>query len=106
MLTPTVGLTGVYSFVAGDSDGGHAIDMAYGMAVNWWPAARVSLGAGPAMVLASRPGFTDWHLAPGATGSASLAIVRAGTFVLDLRLDLTVAPSDAFGILGIGVNMN
>jgi hypothetical protein len=106
MLTPTFGLVADMSLVSGIGTGGGVMDFAWGMGAQWWPSARVWLRAGPSMVLAFKPGFADAHLAPGATLGASLAIVRAGTFVLDLRADVTLAPEDVFGCLGIGVNMN
>jgi hypothetical protein len=106
MLSPTLGLAGTFSLVSGLDDAGGAMGFAWGMAAVWWPATRVSLRGGPALVLAFDPGFANVALGPGLTGSASLALIKAGTFVLDLRLDLTTAPSGAFGNLGIGVNMN
>jgi hypothetical protein len=106
MLSPTLGLAGTFSLVSGLDDAGGAMGFSWGMAAVWWPATRVSLRGGPALVLAFDPGFANVALGPGLTGSASLALIKAGTFVLDLRLDLTTASSGAFGNLGIGVNMN
>jgi hypothetical protein len=45
-------------------------------------------------------------IAPGGVGARSFAVVRAGSFVLDLRLDATLSTSSAFGMLGVGVNVN
>ncbi len=106
MLSPTFGLVGCFSLVSGSDSAGGAMAFAWGMAAQWWPATRLWLRAGPAMVLDFDPGFADATLSPGLTTGASYAVVRVGTFVLDLRLDLTASPSAVFGSAGIGVNMN
>jgi len=106
MLGPRLGLVGCFSMVSGKGDGGGAIGFAWGVAAQWWPEARLWLRAGPAMVLAFDPGFDNAGLAPGATGGASYALVHAGSFVLDLRVDLTTSTRATFGSLGVGVNVN
>lgn len=106
MLSKTVGLVGSYSFTSGSDDAGGAIGMAWSLGPQWWPLARVSLRVGPAMVLAFDPGFENVGLEPGVNGLASYAIVRSGTFTLDLRLDLTAGSSTRFANLGVGVNLN
>lgn len=106
MLSPTVGLVGCYSMVSGTGDRGGAMGFAWGMGVKWWADARTSVRAGPAMVLAFDAGFEDPTLQPAVNGVISYALVRAGTFVLDLRLDVTAGSSDTFGNLGVGVNLN
>lgn len=106
MLARTLGLVGTFSMVSGHDEAGGALGFAWGIAPQWWPTTRVWLRAGPAMVLAFNPGFEDARLAPGLSGGASYALVKAGTFVLDLRLDLTAATTGAFGSAGIGVNLN
>ncbi len=106
MLSPTLGLVGCFSLVSGSDNAGGAMAFAWGMAAQWWPATRLWLRAGPAMVLDFDPGFEDATLSPGLTTGASYAVIKVGTFVLDLRLDLIASPSAVFGSAGIGVNMN
>ncbi len=106
MITRTHGLVGCFSLVAGTDDDGAAMGFAWGMGVQWWIATRTWLRAGPALVLAFDPGFEDAALEAGITGGASYAIVKSGTFALDLRLDLTTTPSTSFGSVGLGVNLN
>lgn len=45
-------------------------------------------------------------LGPGLGGGASYAVVKVGSFALDLRLDLVVGGAVAFGSAGVGVNLN
>jgi hypothetical protein len=45
-------------------------------------------------------------LSPGAVGAVSYAVVRAGSFVLDVRFDATLSTKTAFGMFGIGANVN
>ncbi|MCB9558928.1 MAG: hypothetical protein H6709_00335 [Kofleriaceae bacterium] len=106
MIGPRLGLVGTMAMVSGSDDAGGAMGFAWGMGAQWWPSARVALRAGPALVLAFDPGFEDPSLGPGLDGAASLALVRAGSFVLDLRLDLVASPSSTFGSVGVGVNVN
>ena len=106
MLGPTLGLVGTYSLVAGTSDAGGAMGMAGGMAVQWWPVNRFWLRGGPAMLLVLDPGFENARLAPGITAGASYAFVKVGRFALDARFDLAAGPSEAFGTVGVGVNLN
>jgi hypothetical protein len=106
MLSPTLGLVGTYSLVSGRDEAGGAMGMAAGVAAQFWPVTRLSLRAGPALVLDFDPGFEDATLSPGLTGAAGFAWLRVGTLVLDLRLDLTVSPSATFGSLGVGINLN
>lgn len=106
MLARTLGLVGTFSLVSGTDDAGAAMGFAWGVAAAWWPVTRVSVRGGPALVLAFDPGFDNAGLGPGLTGGASVTLVKAGRFVLDLRVDLTAAPSVVFGNVGIGVNLN
>jgi hypothetical protein len=106
MLGPRHGLVGTFSLNSGKDDAGGAMGFAWGIAPVWWPLTRVSVRGGPALVLAFDPGFDDPVLTVGLNGSASYALVKAGTFVLDLRVDLTAAASVTFGNVGIGVNVN
>ncbi len=106
MLGPTVGLVGCFSLVSGSDAAGGAMGFAWGLAVQGWLATRIALRGGPALVLALDPGFRSPVLGPGLTGGVSVAVVKVGTFVLDLRLDLTASLSAAFGSLGVGVNLN
>ena len=43
---------------------------------------------------------------PRRIGAPSYALVRSGSFVLDLRFDATLSTAAAFGTLGVGVNAN
>jgi len=106
MLTRTVGLVGTFSMVSGTDDDGGAIGFAWGLGAQWWPSMRTSVRAGPAMVLAFDPGFEDAGLEPGVNGGASYALIKSGSFVFDVRLDLTAGTSTRFGSLGVGVNVN
>ncbi len=103
MLAPTFGLVGTFSLVSGTSDSGAAMAMAGGLAAQWWPATRLWVRAGPALVLAFDPGFNNVALKPGATGGASYAFVKVGRFVVDARFDLTLDTNGGFGLLGVGV---
>lgn len=106
MLGPRMGLVGTFSMVSGTGDSGGAIGFGWGLGLQYWPLTRLSVRAGPAFVLAWDPGFNDASPNVGGNGAVSYAIVRTRVFVLDLRLDATVASSVAFGSLGVGVNVN
>ncbi len=106
MLSRTVGLVGTFSLASGTDDDGGAMGFAWGLGAQWWLSTRASLRAGPAMVLAFDPGFEDAGLEPGVNGSASYALIKSGSFVLDLRFDLTAGTSTSFGSFGVGVNVN
>lgn len=114
MLGPRFGLVGCFSLVAGhatDGNGGDSNALAWtvGMAAMWWPITRVSVRAGP--VFASSFDFPHGaiYVGPGVTGGVGYAIAKIGTFVLDLRADVTTAwfdGFDTFGTVGVGVNLN
>ncbi len=106
MLGPTLALVGCFSLASGTGDAGSAMGFAGGVALQWWPATRVWLRAGPALVLAFDPGFEDPAFSLGPAAGASVALVKVGSFVLDLRLDVTVTASVTLGTAGIGVNLN
>ena len=106
MVSPTLGLVGTFSLVAGTSDAGSAMGMAGGMAAQWWPVNRLWLRAGPALLLTFDPGFANAQLRPGATLGASYAAFKIGTLAIDARFDMAAGPSTAFGTVGIGVNVN
>jgi hypothetical protein len=106
MLSPTLGLVGVYELAAGTSDGGSAMGMAAGVAAQWWPVNRLALRAGPALLLAFDPGFSDARLRPGAVAGASYAVIKICVLAIDLRLDVAAGPSTAFGTAGVGINVN
>jgi hypothetical protein len=106
MLAPAFGLAGVYELAAGTSDGGSAMGMAAGVAAVWWPVNRFALRAGPALLLAFDPGFTDARLRPGAVAGASYAVIKVGVLAIDLRLDVAAGPGTAFGTAGVGINVN
>lgn len=105
MLGPRVALVGAYQFVNGSADGEYVAGHSWSIAAQYWPTTRLSLRAGPAMVVDKGPsdGAT---LRPGAAGALSFAVVRAGSFVLDVRCDATLSTASAFGMLGVGVNVN
>jgi hypothetical protein len=52
------------------------------------------------------PGLENPTFAPGATAGVGYALVRSGSFVLDVRADAFLSPSALFGMAGIGVNVN
>ncbi len=106
MIGPRLALLGSYRFVNGKGAMGYAMGHAWGFGVQHWLSSRLAVGAGPAMVLDLEPGLQDPALSPGALGTLSYAVVRAGSFVLDLRFDATIATAVAFGTLGIGVGVN
>jgi hypothetical protein len=106
MLSPTLGLVGTFSLVAGSDDAGGAMGLAGGVAAQWWPLARLWLRAGPALILSFDPGFDNAALTVGATTGVSYAVLRLRVFVLDLRLDVTGAPGVVFGSAGVGVAIN
>ncbi|WP_428266745.1 hypothetical protein [Haliangium sp.] len=106
MLRPTLGLVGTFSLVAGTDSDGPAMGFVWGLAAQYWPETRLWVRAGPAAILAFDPGFENIGFEPGVTTGASYALVKAGSFVLDLRLDLSAGPSTVLGNLGVGVNLN
>ena len=106
MLGPRLGLVGSFSLTSGKDEAGGAIGMAWALAPKYWFDSRFSVRGGPAMILAFDPGFEDPGLEAGVDGTASYALVRSGSFALDLRLDATATPSTQFGTLGVGVNLN
>lgn len=106
MLTADVALLGAYAFVNGKSGDELVQGHSWGLALQYWPTARFNVRAGPAMVIDTDPEPGNASLAPGGIGAASFAVVRAGSFVLDVRFDATVSTASAFGTLGIGVNVN
>jgi hypothetical protein len=106
MLGPRLALLGAYAFVNGKDDDGFAMGHSWALGAQYWPTARLAVRAGPAMVLDLDPGLEDPALSPGAIGALSYALVRSGSFVLDLRFDATLSTSAAFGTLGVGVNAN
>ncbi len=77
-----------------------------GVAAQLWPVDRVALRAGPALLLAFDPGFEHARLRREAIAGASYAVVKVGVLGIDLRVDLAAGPSTAFGLAGIGVNVN
>ncbi len=105
MLGPRLGLVGAYQFVNGNDPDGYAMGMSWAVAAQYWPIDRLWLRAGPAFVVDKDPvdgGEVDVGVATG----ASFALIRGRVFVLDLRLDATVATGVAFGSAGVGVNIN
>lgn len=106
MIGPRLALVGAYTFVNGSQDGAYVHGHSWAFAAQYWATERLSLRAGPAMVIDvdAMPG--NARIRPGGVGAASFAVVRAGSFVLDLRIDATMSTSSAFGMLGVGVNVN
>ena len=106
MLTADMALLGAYAFVTGKSGDDFVQGHSWGLALQYWPTPRFNVRAGPAMVIDTDPEPGNAALVPGGIGAASFAVVRAGSFVLDVRFDATVSTSSAFGTFGIGVNVN
>ncbi len=106
MLTAQVALVGAYAFVNGKQGDDFVQGHSWGLAAQYWPTARFNVRAGPAMVIDTDPEPGNAALAPGGIAGASFAVLRAGSFVLDVRFDATVSTSSAFGTLGVGVNVN
>jgi hypothetical protein len=106
MVSRTTGLVGAFSMVSGIGDGGGAMGFAWAFAAQHWVTARLSLRGGPAAILAFDPGFEKIGAEPGINGAVSYAVLKAGTFALDLRLDLVAGADNRFGSAGIGVNLN
>jgi len=102
MLSPNLALVGAYAFVNGKDGDAYVQGHSWALAAQYWATRRVALRVGPAMVLHTDP----VELAPGAVGALSFAVVRSGSFVLDLRFDATGSTKGAFGMLGVGVNVN
>lgn len=105
MIGPRTALLGAYSFVNGRGNDGGAMGHAWAFAVQYWPDARVNVRGGGAMVL-DDTNASGARLSPGAVGALSYAFVRAGSLVLDARFDATVSTKTAFGMFGVGVNVN
>ncbi len=105
MLGPRLGLVGTYTFVNGNDPDGYGMGMSWGMAVQYWPIARLWVRAGPAFVVAKDP-VDGAGVDVGVTTGVSYAVVRGRVFVLDVVLDATVATGVAFGLAGVGVNIN
>jgi len=105
MLGPRLGLVGAFSFANGNDPEGYGFGMSWALAPQYWPMGRLWVRAGPALVVHKDPvdgGAIDVGVATG----ASFALIRGRVFVLDLRLDATVATGAAFGTAGLGVNVN
>jgi len=106
MLGPTLGLVGSFSLAAGTSADGGAMGFGASVGPQYWPVNRLWVRAGPALLLTLDPGFTDAAFHPGLATSASYAVVKVGTFALDVHLDFAAGSSVAFGSVGVGVNLN
>lgn len=106
MVSRYTGLVGAFSMVSGIDDAGGAIGFAWSFNAQYWATTRLSLRGGPAAILAFDPGFEDIGAEPGVAGAISYAVLKAGTFALDLRLDLIAGADNRFGSAGIGVNLN
>jgi hypothetical protein len=106
MLGPRLALLGAYTFANGKNGDEWVHGHAWAIALQYWPTARLSVRVGPAIVADVDPGPDRVHAALGAVGAVSFAVIRAGSFVLDLRLDVTGSTGGLFGGLGLGVHLN
>lgn len=106
MISRYTGLVGAFSMVSGIDDAGGAMGFAWSFNAQYWATTRLSLRGGAAAILAFDPGFENIGAEPGVAGALSYAVVKAGTFALDLRLDLIAGAENRFGSAGIGVNLN
>lgn len=106
MLARQLGLVGTFSLAAGSDDAGSALGFAWGVAVQYWPVTRLWVRAGPAAILAFAPGFKDPGFSIGGTAGASYAIVKVGTFAVDLRFDIAASADVTLGTAGVGVSVN
>ena len=106
MLSRQLALVGSFSMVSGIDDEGGAMGFSWALSPQYWVSTRVWLRAGPAAILAFDPGFENVGFDLGVAAGASYAVIKSGTFALDLRADLTGGSDVAFGSLGIGVNLN
>lgn len=106
MLSRRLALVGGFSMVSGLDDEGGAMGFAWSVAPQYWATTRLSLRAGPAAILAFDPGFENVGFEPGVNAQASYAVIKAGTFALDLRVDVTGGSETRFATAGVGVNLN
>ena len=107
MVHPRLALIGTYNFVnSKDAQTGYAMGHAWAFGVQYWVASRLTLRGAPAAVIHLDPGLVNATFAPGATVGLGYAIVRSGSFVLDVRADAFVSTSALFAMAGIGVNVN
>lgn len=106
MIGPRFALLGAYTFVNGLEDDDYVHGHSWAFAVQHWPTARINIRGGAAMVLDTDAGDANPTFAFGGVGALSFAAVRAGMFVLDVRLDATISQQGAFGLVSVGVNVN
>ena len=106
MISRYTGLVGSFLMVSGIDDGGGAMGFAWAFAAQHWVTTRLSLRAGPAAILAFDPGFDNIGAEPALSAAASYALLKAGTFALDVRVDLAGGAETRFGTVGVGVNLN
>ncbi len=107
MVHPRLALIGTYSLVNGeDAQLGYVMGHAWGLGVQYWVRPRLTVRGGPAAILHFDPGLENPTFSSGATGGVGFAIVRSGSFVLDVRADAVVSTATLFGMAGIGVNVN
>ena len=107
MVHPRLALIGTYNFVnAKDSQRGFAMGHAWGFGVQYWVLPRLTIRGAPAAVIDLEPGLENPTFSAGAATGIGFAIVRSGSFVLDVRMDAFVSTSTLFGMAGIGVNVN
>ena len=74
--------------------------------MQYWPITRLALRAGPALLLASDPGVTNFRLRPGSSVGASYAAIKVGKLALDVYADVSGGPGVVFGSIGVGINVN
>jgi hypothetical protein len=105
MIGPRLALIGSYQFVNAKGTDDYAMAHAWSFGVQHWPAARLAVRALAAAVVDIEPNESA-SFGPGATAGVGYALVRSGSFVLDLRVDGIFSTQAALGLAGIGVNVN
>jgi len=105
MIGPRLALIGSYQFVNAKGEDDYAMGHVWGFGVQHWPAARLAVRALGVAGVDIEPN-EDASFGPGATAGVGYALVRSGSFVLDVRVDGIFTTQAAFGLAGIGVNVN
>lgn len=106
MISPRVALVGAYTFLTASTGGDLVQSHAWSLAMQRWMTSRLAMRVGPALVLDTDPEPSDVNLRLGATGALSFALVRAGSFVLDARVDAVGSPTSLAAAVGVGVHVN
>jgi hypothetical protein len=106
MIGPRTALLGAYQFVNAGCEDGSPVGHTWAFAVQYWPLARLNIRGGAGMVLDDAVWLREARLSPGILAAASFAVLRVGSLVVDVRFDSTVSTKTAFGMFGVGVNVN